>query len=262
MGGLIFVGLGLAGLQDLTLRGLDAIRSADVVLAEFYTSRVTDASLADLEGLFGKKVRLLSREDVEAHGDEIVREAKSKVVAFVVAGDPMTATTHHDLLRRAEEERIPTRVIPGISIFTAAPGAAGLQIYKFGRTTTLAFPEGKYVAESPYEVIRENRARGLHTLVLLDSQADKDRFMRAPEAVELLRAIEERRKENVVLPDTLLVGLARVGAPDARVVVAPASEWHSIDLGPPLHTLIVPGTLHFMEEEALARRRNGSPRSV
>ena len=262
MGGLIFVGLGLAGLQDITLRALDAIRSADLVLAEFYTSRLTNASLADLEALVGKKVRVLSREDVETRGDDIVREAETKMVAFVVAGDPMTATTHEDLLRRAQASRIPTRVIPGISIFTAAPAAAGLQIYKFGRTTTLAFPEGDYLAESPYDVVRENRARGLHTLVLLDIQADKDRFMRAPEAVELLQTIEARRREHVVTPETMLVGLARVGAPDARVVYAPAAEWPSIDLGAPLHTLIVPGTLHFMEEEALARHRNGSARSV
>lgn len=254
MGGLIFVGLGL-GLQDITLRGLDAVRSADVVFAEFYTSRLLGAEVADLEALVGKPVRVLSRQDVEQHADQILREARKALVAFLVAGDPMSATTHHDLYARAHEDRIPTRIIPGISIFTCAPAAAGLQIYKFGRTTTIPFPHGNYLAESPYDVIRDNRSRGLHTLVLLDIDAEHDRYMRASEAVELLLRIEERRHEGLLRPDTLIVGLARVGSPDQRILYAPLSQWASIDLGPPLHCLIVPGDLHFQEEAGLQRLR-------
>lgn len=261
MGGLIFVGLGLAGLRDVTLRGLDAIRSADVVMAEFYTSRLVGAGASDLEALCGRPVRILGREDVELHAEQILDEAEKRVVAFLAAGDSLSATTHHDLKLRAEQRQIPTRVVPGVSIFTAAPAAAGLQLYKFGRTTTLPFPEGTYEPESPYEVIRDNKARGLHTLVLLDLRAEGDRFMKAPEAVRILLEIEARRKENAITPSTLVVGLARVGSPDQRVLCAPAKEWPRIELGPPLHTLIVPGALHFMEEAALQRLRPGASAS-
>lgn len=254
MGGLIFVGLGL-GLHDITLRGLDAVRSADVVFAEFYTSRLLGSDVKDLEALVGKPVRVLSRLDVEQHAAEILKEARRGLVAFLVAGDPMSATTHHDLSERAAQERIPTRVIPGISIFTAAPAAAGLQIYKFGRTTTIPFPHGNYLPESPYEAIRDNKSRGLHTLVLLDIDAEHERFMRASEAVEVLARLEARRGEGVLTPETLVVGLARVGAPDQRVLYAPVAQWPSINLGPPLHCLIVPGSLHFQEEAGLQRLR-------
>jgi diphthine synthase len=263
VGGLIFVGLGLAGLQDITLRALDAVRSADIVVAEFYTSHLIGADVEELEALVGKPVRVLGREDVELHAEAILQEARTQFVAFLVAGDAMSATTHHDLRARAVELGIPTRYIPGISIFTTAPAAAGLQIYKFGRTTTIPFSEGRYQPESFYDVIRDNKQRGLHTLVLLDIQAEKGRYMRAPEAVASLRAIEERRKEHVVDADTLLVGLARVGAADERVIVAPAAAWNTVDLGPPLHCLIVPGNLHFQEEAALSRLAPGaSSRSV
>lgn len=254
MGGLIFVGLGL-GLHDITLRGLDAARGADVVFAEFYTSRLLGSDAKDLEALVGKPIRVLSRVDVEQHADTILKEARKGLVAFLVAGDPMSATTHHDLAARATEERVPTRVIPGISIFTTAPAAAGLQIYKFGRTTTIPFPHGNYLPESPYEAIRDNKSRGLHTLVLLDIDAEHDRFMRAPEAVEVLARIEAKRAEGILGPETLLVGLARVGSADQRVLYAPMKEWPRIDLGPPLHCLIVPGALHFQEEAGLQRLR-------
>jgi diphthine synthase len=260
MGGLIFVGLGLTGLQDITLRGLDAVRSADIVCAEFYTSRLIGADIKDMEALVGKPIRILSREDVETRADDVLKEAKTKLVALLVAGDPMSATTHHDLRERAAELKIPTRIFPGVSIFTTAPAMAGLQIYKFGRTTTMPFEHGNYLAESPYEVIRDNKNRGLHTLVLLDIDAQADRFMSVAQAVTLLMKVEERRKEGVIKADTMIVGLARLGSPDQRVLYANAGSWPSIDLGPPLHCLIVPGSLHFMEETGLARMRGaGGP---
>ena len=59
MGALIFVGLGLAALRDITLNGLDAIRAADVVMAEFYTSRLLGADPKDLDALAGRPVRIL-----------------------------------------------------------------------------------------------------------------------------------------------------------------------------------------------------------
>lgn len=253
MGGLIFVGLGLAGLQDITLRGLEAVRSADTVVAEFYTSHLIGAEVSEIEALVGKPVRVLGREDVELHADTILQEARAKLVAFLVAGDAMSATTHHELRSRAAELGIPTRLVPGVSIFTAAPAAAGLQIYKFGRTTTIPFSEGRYQPESFYDAIRDNKQRGLHSLVLLDVQADKGRYMTVSQAVDALRRVEARRKDGVIEPDTRVVGLARVGSPTERVVLARADAWGSIDLGGPLHCLIVPGTLHFQEEEALGR---------
>lgn len=233
-------------------------------MAEFYTSRLVGVEKVDLEAFCGRPVRVLGREDVEQETEKILEEAEKRLVVFLAAGDPMSATTHQDLKLRAEERGIATRVVPGVSIFTAAPAAAGLQLYKFGRTTTLAFPEAKFRPESPYEVIRDNKARGLHTLVLLEIRAEADRFMRVPEAVQILLEIEARRKENVVTPSTPLVGLARVGSSDQRVLYAPAQDWARLELGPPLHALIAPGDLHFMEEAALQRLRSGapSPRSV
>ncbi|MDD1758295.1 MAG: diphthine synthase, partial [Methanotrichaceae archaeon] len=64
---LFFVGLGLHDQRDISVKGLETVRRADRVYAEFYTSRLVGASMQDLEGIYGKKVNVLSRNEVEVN---------------------------------------------------------------------------------------------------------------------------------------------------------------------------------------------------
>src|SRR5581483_12435745 len=105
-------------------------------------------------------------------------------------------------------------VIHGASIATAAAGLLGLMSYKFGRATTLVFPEGSYFPTSPYDVIRDNRARGLHTLTLLDLRAHESRFMHADEGAALLLRMEKERGEGVLSPESVAFAIARAGSPE------------------------------------------------
>src|SRR5439155_558937 len=107
-------------------------------------------------------LRAFSRNDVE-DGRTILEAAAKQKVAFLVVGDPMAATTHVDLRLRAAAAKIPTRIVHGVSILTAAAGALGLQVYKFGRTTTVPFPAAGFGPTSPLEGILENRRTGLHS---------------------------------------------------------------------------------------------------
>ncbi|MFP4170164.1 MAG: diphthine synthase [Methanomassiliicoccales archaeon] len=249
MGELIFVGLGLTG-EDLGARALRALREADRVFGEFYTSSLADSSIEDMEERLGRKVTLLDREEVE-EGERILEAAGEGRVAFVTAGDTMAATTHVDLRIRAEERGIGTSLIHGISIFTAAASALGLQPYKFGRTVTLPFREGEYLPTSPYQRIAENRERGLHTLILLDIREEEGRFMTCQEGAEWLLAAEERVGRGLIGEDTLLCACARVGSSRERLIGGPPSRIVEEDLGPPLHCLVMPGELHFMEARSL-----------
>ena len=149
------------------------------------------------------------------------------------------------------KQGIKTKVIHGSSIVTAVPGLLGLQNYKFGRTTTLAYPEKDYFPTSPYEVIRENKKMGMHTLVLLDIQADKDRYMTANEGIKLLLEMEEKHKEKIINEDSIICVVARAGSSDPITVAGTVKELVNRDFGPPLHSLVIPGKLHFMEIEAL-----------
>src|SRR6266550_3710714 len=100
MGELVFIGLGLHDEKGITLRGLEEARSAEVVFMELYTSGRAGATLGSVERLIGKKIRRLSRTEVE-DGRLILEAAAKQKVAFLVVGDPMAATTHVDLRLRA-----------------------------------------------------------------------------------------------------------------------------------------------------------------
>jgi diphthine synthase len=249
-GRLVFVGLGLHDQRGITLRGLDEMSRADVVFAEFYTANLRDGSLEALSEESGRPVQLLDRKAVEA-GDAIISAARDSRVVLLVAGDPMTATTHVDLRLRAEREGIPTEVVQGVSVMTAVPGLLGLQHYKFGRTTTLPFPQEGYSPTSPYEVVEENLSRGQHSLVLLDIDAEGGKYMTATEGLHLLLDMERRVGHGAIGEKTLVCVVARAGSPDAAVRAGTLGRLASEDFGPPLHSIVVPGKLHFLEQEAL-----------
>ncbi|HEX2022898.1 MAG TPA: diphthine synthase, partial [Candidatus Thermoplasmatota archaeon] len=247
---LTFVGLGLWDQKDVSLRGLEAIRAADVVYGEWYTAFLGGAAPDDLVAFYGRPVEWLTRDPLEK-GDAILEAARAKDVVLLAVGDSMTATTHVDLRVRAQRMGIPTRVVHGASIATAAAGLLGLFSYKFGRATTVVYPEGNYFPTSPYDVIRDNRARGLHTLALLDLRAAEGRHMSASEGAALLLRMERERAEGVLAPETEAYALARAGSPQPVVARGTLEALSQADLGPPLHTLVVPGKLHFVEEEAV-----------
>lgn len=249
-GTLTFVGLGLSDDQGVSLRGLNEIELADLVFAEAYTSALYEGSIERLEKRAGKKISVLDRVAVE-EGMIVLDAAAEKKVALLVAGDPMTATTHIDLRLRAEKKGIRTRVIHGSSILTAVPGVLGLQHYKFGRTTTIPFPQEGYSPTSPHEVISENLSRGLHTLVLLDIDAENSRYMTANEGMHSLLDMDRRLGKGVIDESTLICVIARAGGEDCVARADRLGDMIALDFGPPLHTLVVPGKLHFMEEESL-----------
>jgi len=249
-GRLVFVGLGLHDENGIAVRGLMEIDSADVVFAEDYTSTLAAGSIDRLAAKTGKRIETLDRKAVE-DGARLLDACSENRVVFLVAGDPMTATTHIDLRLRAIKRSIDTSVIHGASVLTAVPGLLGLQQYKFGRTTTLPFPQEGYSPTSPYEVISENLSRGLHTLVLLDIDAENSRYMTAGEGLHLLMDMERRVGKGIFSDTTTVCVVARAGAPDCVVMAGGVKDLVSADLGSPLHSIVVPGKLHFMEEEAL-----------
>ena len=259
-GQLIFVGLGLYDENDISLKGLHEIRNCDKVNAEFYTSKLVGTNKNKIEKTIGKNIEILSREETEK-GDKILKSAMERNVAFLTCGDSLIATTHIDLRLKAIMERIKTKVVHGSSIITAVPGLIGLQNYKFGRTTTLAFPKNNYFPTSPYNVIKKNKKMGLHTLVLLDIQADKGRSMTANDGIKLLLEMENNEKEQVINKDTLVCVVARAGSLNPTLTAGRIDILKNKDFGPPLHTLVVPGKLHFMEKEAL-KMLAGLPNNV
>ena len=252
MGELVFVGLGLCDEKDVSLRGLEEMRKAEAIFAEFYTSFVPGLSVQGLEELVGKAISVVSRRALEEkEGREILQAARRGTAAFLVPGDPLIATTHVDLRIRAEKEGIRTRVIHGSSIISAVIGLSGLQNYKYGRSVSIPFPEEGFISETPYKVIVENRKKGLHTLCFLDIKSEEERYMTVKEGLEALLEVEKRMRKGVITQETLVVGFARAGSKKPRVKAGYVREIVNCEFGAPPHTLVFPGKLHFMEAEAL-----------
>ncbi len=250
-GRLTLIGLGLCDEKDVSARGLEEIAAAEVVFAEQYTSALKDGALAELERVTGKRIELLSRKELE-EGSLIIDSARSKRVALLVAGDPMTATTHIDLRLRAAKESTETSILHAPSVLTAVPGLLGLQHYRLGRVTTVPFSREGYAPVSPLEIILDNLERGLHSVVLLDIDSEAGRFMSANEGIEALLEMADRLPGKAGLTErTLVCVVARAGAPDCLLAAGRIADMRTRDFGPPMHTIVLPGKLHFMEEEAL-----------
>ncbi len=255
---LTFIGLGLYDEKDISLKGLEAIRNADFVYAEFYTSYLKGSSLAKMELLYGKKITLLKREDIEQKPEQVLENARAQNVVLLCGGDPLVATTHVDLRLRAHEKGIETGIIHSASIQTAVCGLTGLMNYRFGKAATVAFPYRARASEAPYDAVKMNRGNNLHTLLYLDIQ--DERFMTISEALQILKQIESNRRE-CVLENALMAGIARAGSKKPLVKADYIDNLVNYDFGSPLYVLIAPAKLHFIEAEALVKFA-GAPEEI
>ncbi|MFT4311803.1 MAG: diphthine synthase [Candidatus Woesearchaeota archaeon] len=262
---LTFIGLGLFDKTDITVKGLQAIQNADVVYLEYYTS-IMHNSIEELEAYYKKKIHLAPRTLVEQQAEEtILKDAQEKSVVFLVAGDVFCATTHSDLYLRAKEKNIQTQIINNASVFSAIANT-GLMLYRFGKTPSLVFFDANWRPESAYDTIAQNLEQNLHTLVLLDikvseptrEQLQKEdytpqppRFMTVNQAITQLFELEEKKKQNILTPQTKIVAIARLGATDQQIVYDTCENILKKDFQKPLHSLVVPAKLHFTEEEML-----------
>lgn len=254
MGKIVFIGLGLYDDESMTLQALRACKEADFVLMEEYTSILAPGSIKRLEERIGKPVTLLGRQQVES--EDLLSDMDNKSIAFLVPGDPMTATTHIDLRIRAHDRGFETSVIHGTSALVAIPGILGLQHYKFGRTITIPFAQNAFRPRSPMEQLMQNRLSGLHTLALLDIQADENKYMTANEGLEWLLDTAHLMKIDEINENSLACVVARAGASSCVAKADRIANLLQIDYGPPPHAIVVPGRLHFMEVEALKRFAN------
>lgn len=272
-GVLHMIGLGLCSERDITLRGLELVRSAGAVFLEAYTS-ILSVSRSDLEKLYGRAVVMADREFVEENADQILSAAKHEPggAAFLVVGDPFGATTHTDLWLRACEVGLRVNVVHNASIMNAV-AETGLQLYRFGQAISLCFWTETDRPTSYYEKLLQNRKTGLHTLCLLDikvkepsleslargkKEYEPPRYMTVNEAVEQLLEIDRVLGLDELTTASKGVAVARLGSPDQQIVYADLAFLAKADFGDPLHSLIIPAAdLHFHEKEVLLRMQPG-----
>jgi len=224
---LYLIGLGLH-VKGISQQGLEAVNRCEKVYLESYTVDFP-YSKEELEKILGKEVILADRDFVESL--KIVEEAKDTDIALLVYGSPLTATTHISLIQEAKKQNIEVKIIHNASIFDAV-AETGLQIYKFGKTTSI--PD--FEAESFIEVIKENLSIGAHSLILVDIG------MRFENSLERLSTVDIDK----------LVVCSALGTHDGRIYYGTLKELETKKVKKPF-CFIVPGKLHFIEEEVLKK---------
>lgn len=122
--GLYLVATPIGNLRDMTLRALDVLAAADLVLAE--DTRVT-AKLLTAYGLKAKLERCDDHASARAAEIAVERLKAGEVVALVSdAGTPLVSDPGYVVARAAVAEGLPVHPVPGPSSLLAALCIAGL----------------------------------------------------------------------------------------------------------------------------------------
>jgi diphthine synthase len=276
--GLLLVGMGPGRISSMTIEAKNAAKSADFRRYEAYTALWPADELAKLEEDIGD-IEMVMRPEVESP-TELLDLAKSHLVALLIVGDPLQATTHVDIQLQALEAGINCIVFHGISITTLVTGAVGLSNYRFGRQTTITYPYGGWVATSPLEVIAVNFFQNQHTLALLDldptgAGTGKQIPMQPGDAYASLGLMKEKLSSNISdmpedntiesmkklafkeftdkdLDSIKVVLCADMGTKDEKITYTTVGDLKNLD-GGRLNCLIFPAITSEVEEKALLR---------
>jgi len=230
---LYIIGLGL-NVKGISLEGLEIVKKCKKVYLENYTVKFP-YSVEELRKVVGKMVFSLRREDVES--DKLVKEARKENIALLVYGSPLFATTHITLIDDCKKARVKVGVIYSAGIFDAL-GETGLQLYKFGKISSMPKWEKHFEPDSFLEFVEENLQARAHSLILVDIGLE---FKDALE--ELIRASGSREFKL----DKVLV-CSNLGTGKDRVFYGFVSELKKVakKVKAPF-CFIIPGKMHFIE---------------
>jgi diphthine synthase len=218
------------------LKALEAIKTCSKIYLENYTVDYP-YKIGDLNEVLKRKVIALGREDVE--NEKIVDEAKKENICLLVYGNPLSATTHIQLILKCKKDKMQYSVIHSESILTAI-AETGLQLYKFGKTASMPRWQKSYKPTSFMAYIRENLNIQAHTLLLTDIG------LQSKDALEQLE--EAAKIENIKLDKIIIHSSA--GTPESKIYYDKIEKLKKKKISLPF-CIIIPGELHFLEKEAL-----------
>jgi diphthine synthase len=233
---LYLIGLGLNE-KSISKEALEIIPRCKRVYLENYTIDFPYTEQALIDEI-GKKVTPANREKIEDLS--IVDEAQKMDVALLVYGSPLTATTHITLIQEAIASGVKYRIINNASILDAV-AETGLQLYKFGKITSMPYWKKSYEPDSFMEVVKDNQSIKAHSLILIDINMD------IRKAIEQL---EKSAKNHDVKLGKLIVCQC-LGTKKQKILYRELNEIREFSGVQKPYCIIIPGELHFLEREFL-----------
>jgi 16S rRNA (cytidine1402-2'-O)-methyltransferase len=127
--GLVFVPTPLGNLRDVTLRAIDVLRDAPLIVAE--DSRVTRRLLNALE-IGSKEIWSYHEHNARTATPAIIERARTEMVAVVTdAGTPGISDPGSALVAAAREAGVAVEVLPGPAAFVVAAVLSGFDLRRF-----------------------------------------------------------------------------------------------------------------------------------
>ena len=243
-----FAGLGISGIESISLETQKLLKDAEVVYLEQFTSPISKSELDKIKKVVKGEFKIAKRWMVE-DGKEILKNSKKKKVVLLTYGDPFIATTHIELRTRAIQEKIKTKTIHAASAITALVGECGLHYYKVGRLVTIM--NDLKSMTTPYYVTYTNALAGNHTVLLLEYNQDAKFFLEPVNALSDLLLTEKEQKRKIISPSTFVIIASRIGFKNQKITAGKISSLLKESFGKPPHSIIIPGQLHFTESDAL-----------
>jgi diphthine synthase len=236
---LYLIGSGISGYGSMPIEGMRACRKSDLVYIERYTNIISDSDLAMLEKLAGKKITELSRNDLEIGFEKKeLPKAKDKIISLIVVGDPLSATTHIEILKECREKNIKWKVIHASSIYSSL-SEAGLFTYKFGKSISIPYPEKNYSPTSFFDILENNYKNNSHTIVFLDIKKDLEKYMSINEGLNILLKISKDRN-SFLTEESEAIGISRMGYDNQTIKFGKIKELLGFDFKDKPQILIIP----------------------
>lgn len=235
---LYIIGLGLNE-NGISKEGMVALQKCNKIYLESYTVNFP-YSIIELEKAIGKNVVELGRDDVES--DKLINQARKNEVALLIYGCPLFATTHLSLIMDARKDKVKTKVIYAASVFDAI-ASSGLQLYKFGKITSMPKWQKNFTPDSFLDIVKENLSIKAHTLILTDIGLDFE---------NAIAQLKESAKKKSIEIDKIVV-CSKLGTEDSVFFYGSIDDVFKKNkkkIEMPF-CIIIPGEMHFLEKEAL-----------
>jgi diphthine methyl ester synthase len=232
---LYLIGLGLNE-NSISSEALDAIKQSKKLYLESYTVDFP-YKLEDLEKTIKKKIIPMNRAQVES--DQLIKEAKNQTIALLIYGSPLFATTHISLIDECKENKVKTKIIYNASVFDAL-AQTGLQLYKFGKISSMPQWQESFKPDSFLDFVKENQGIGAHSLILVDIGLPFN---------EALEQLTTASKQKQIKLDKILV-CTQLGTDKSRIFYGLISKLKKQKIQSPF-CFVIPEKMHFLEEDVV-----------
>jgi len=167
-GKVYLVGAGPGDPGLITVKGLECIQKADVIIYDYLASAsLLKYASEDAELVYvGKKSGHHTRPQAEINELIVAKAKQGLAVIRLKGGDPFVFGRGAEEAEVLNKENIPFEVVPGVTSAVAAPAYAGIPLTHRGFTSTLAFVTGHEAPNKTESNINwEALAKGIGTIV-------------------------------------------------------------------------------------------------